>query len=147
MKWLVALAAFGLVGCADTKDAQGVTAKNREVVTEFARLFYTERNVPKAFENFVVEDYVQHNPGLEDGRAAAIEALSPMFSEPGRKFEIKRILVDGDMAIIHVHAIPKPGDRGAAVFDMYRLENGKIVEHWDAIQAVPDDSVSKHPMF
>jgi len=123
------------------------TRKNREIVTEFARLFYSERKVQEAFETYVVEDYIQHNPGLEDGRAAAVAALAPMFSEPDRRFEIKQILVDGNMAVIHVHAIPKPGDHGASVFDMYRLENGRIVEHWDAIQPVPANPLSKHPMF
>ncbi len=120
---------------------------NRVIVTDFARLFYTERDVRSAFETYVVEDYVQHNPGVTDGRAAAIAVLEPMFSEPGREFRIKQILVDGDMAVIHIHAIPEPGARGASVFDMYRLENGRIVEHWDAIQPVPETSANDHPMF
>jgi predicted SnoaL-like aldol condensation-catalyzing enzyme len=120
---------------------------NRAIVTDFARLFYTERDVPKAFGTYVVEDYIQHNPGVADGRDAAVAMLDPMFSEAGREFRIKQILVDGDMAVIHVHAIPAPGERGASVFDMYRLEGGKIVEHWDAIQPVPETSANPHPMF
>ena len=120
---------------------------NKEIVTEFARLFYTERDVKTAFERYVIEDYVQHNPGIKDGRAAAIEALSDMFAEAGRQFLIKQIIVDGEMAVIHVHAIPKPGERGASVFDMYRLKDGKIIEHWDAIQLVPESSANDHPMF
>jgi predicted SnoaL-like aldol condensation-catalyzing enzyme len=120
---------------------------NKEIVTEFARLFYTERDVKTAFERYVTEDYVQHNPGIKDGRVAAIEALSDMFAEAGRQFLIKQIIVDGEMAVIHVHAIPKPGERGASVFDMYRLKDGKIIEHWDAIQLVPESSANDHPMF
>jgi predicted SnoaL-like aldol condensation-catalyzing enzyme/acetyl esterase/lipase len=123
------------------------TERRREIVTDFARLFYVERDVRQAFETYVAPDYIQHNPGIADGRDAAVAALQPMFSEPGREFRIKRILVDGDMAVIHVHAIPEPGARGAAVFDMYRLEDGKIVEHWDAIQPVPESSANDHPMF
>jgi len=135
-----------LAGCnSPTPEADG--PDNREIVTEFARLFYSERKVPEAFEIYVAEDYIQHNPGIEDGRAAAVAALDPMFREPGRRFEIKRILVDGDMAVIHVHAIPGPGARGASVFDLYRLVDGKIVEHWDAIQPVPSESRNDHPMF
>lgn len=122
-------------------------ADNRSVVADFARLFYAERDVQQAFESWVAPGYIQHNPGIADGRDAAVAALAPMFAEAGREFRIKRILVDGDMAVIHVHAIPKPGAPGASVFDMYRLENGRIVEHWDAIQPVPDRSANDHPMF
>ena len=120
---------------------------NRAIVTDFARQFYTERDVRAAFETHVAPDYTQHNPGIADGRAAAVDLLEPMFSQPGRTFTIKQILVDGDMAVIHVHAVPAPGERGASVFDMYRLEDGKIVEHWDAIQPVPETSANAHPMF
>lgn len=148
MRWVLPLSlAWSITSCTAPQCDDGTTEKNREIVTEFARLFYTERDVREAFETFVADEYIQHNPGLEDGRAAAVAALAPMFSEPGRKFEIKRILVDGNIAVIHVHAIPKPGERGAAVFDMYRMEEGRIVEHWDAIQPVPENSANKHPMF
>ena len=135
-----ALILLALLGAAPPPD-------NRAIVTDFARLFYTERDVKTAFDRYVAPDYVQHNPGVSDGRAAAVAALAPMFAQAGRDFRIKRILVDGDMAVIHVHAIPTPGSRGAAVFDMYRLKGGRIVEHWDAIQPVPATSRNAHPMF
>lgn len=120
---------------------------NRAVITEFADLFYEQRDVAEAFQRYVVPDYIQHNPGIANGRDAAIAALQPMFSEPGREFRVLRILVDGHMAVIHVHAIPEPGARGASVFDMYRIEDGMIVEHWDVIQPVPENSANPHPMF
>ena len=81
---------------------------NRAIVTDFARLFYTERNVRAAFQRYVSDHYIQHNPGRPDGREPAIVALTPKFAKPGASFEIKRILVDGDMAVIHVHARPEP---------------------------------------
>jgi predicted SnoaL-like aldol condensation-catalyzing enzyme len=120
---------------------------NRAIITEFARLFYTERDVAGAFDKYVTPDYIQHNPGLADGREAAVAALAPMFADRVKTFTIKRIVVDGDMAVIHVHVRPTPESRGAAVFDMYRLKNGKITEHWDAIQPVPAKSRNPHPMF
>ncbi|WP_315761447.1 nuclear transport factor 2 family protein [Sphingomonas sp. Y38-1Y] len=135
-----ALLSLALLGAAPPPD-------NRAIVTDFARLFYTERDVKTAFERHVAPDYIQHNPGIPDGRAAAVAALAPMFAQGGREFRIKRILVDGDMAAIHVHAIPTPGSRGAAVFDLYRLKGGRIVEHWDVIQPIPETSKNAHPMF
>lgn len=120
---------------------------NRAIITEFARLFYVERDVAGAFDKYVAPDYIQHNPGLADGREAAVAALAPMFADRVKTFTIRRIVVDGDMAVIHVHVRPTPEARGAAVFDMYRLKNGKIVEHWDAIQPIPAESKNPHPMF
>ncbi|MBN9240199.1 MAG: hypothetical protein BGO97_10835 [Micrococcales bacterium 70-64] len=119
---------------------------NRAIVTEFARLFYTERDVEAAFEQFVVDDYIQHNPTMPDGREAAVRMLVPKFSTPGARFDIERILVDGDHALIHVRAT-FPGNPVAAVADIYRLADGKVVEHWDVLQRMPDDVVSAHPFF
>lgn len=150
MRRLAAPLALLLTSCggnAVSEPPVDTDAGNRAIVTDFARLFYTERDVPLAFETYVAPDYTQHNPGIADGRDAAVEALTGMFAEEGREFRIKQIIVDGDMAVIHVHAIPEPGSRGASVFDMYRLEGGRIVEHWDAIQPVPETAANLHPMF
>jgi predicted SnoaL-like aldol condensation-catalyzing enzyme len=119
---------------------------NRTIVTEFARLFYTERDVEAAFASFVAVDYIQHNPTVPDGRDAAVAMLAPKFSTPGAAFDIQRILVDGDLALIHVKA-SFPGNPVAAVADIYRLDGGKVVEHWDVLQRMPDEVANDHPMF
>jgi predicted SnoaL-like aldol condensation-catalyzing enzyme len=124
-----------------------LTATNRKIVEDFARIFYCEKNVRKAFLTYVVEDYIQHNPNIPDGRAIAIEMLEPKFSSQTARFEIKRILVDGNLAAIHLHGRFSPDHPGGAVVDLFRLENGKIVEHWDVLQAVPEKSINPHPMF
>lgn len=133
-----------LAGCAQPVDPD---AQNRKLVTDFARIFYTEKDVKRAFETYVVPDYIQHNPGIADGRDAAVKALAPMFSAPGAKFEVKRILMDGDMAMIHLFGQGDPKTPGAAVADLYRLKDGKIVEHWDILQPMPATSANPHPMF
>lgn len=140
------LAALALV-LAGAHGPQSVTERNRAVVTDFARLFYTERNVRAAFERYVAADYIQHNPGIPDGRDAAIAMLAPKFSRPGASFEIKRIIVDGDLAVIHVHGRPAPENPGGAVADIYRLSNGRIVEHWDVLQPIQPSTVNPHPYF
>jgi len=123
------------------------TERNRAVVADFARLFYTERNVRAAFERHVAPDYIQHNPAILDGRDAAIAMLEPKFSQPGASFEIKRILVDGDMAMIHLHGRPSPDGLGGAVADIYRLRDGRIVEHWDVLQPIQAQTANPHPYF
>ena len=124
-----------------------LTERNRAVITDFARLFYTERNVRAAFERYVAPDYIQHNPGILDGRDAAIAMLEPKFSAPGASFEIKRILVDGDLAMIHLRGRPSPDKPGGAVADIYRLSHGRIVEHWDVLQPIQTETVNPHPYF
>jgi len=61
--------------------------------------------------------------------------------------EIKRVFADGDYVILHVHSIREPGTRGRAIFDLFKLENGKIVEHWDAVQDIPEKSANENGMF
>jgi predicted SnoaL-like aldol condensation-catalyzing enzyme len=120
---------------------------NRAVIEDFVELFYRRRDVRAAFERHVAPDYIQHNPGIADGRDAAITALEPKFSSPGFSTDIKLVLVDGDHAAIHLHARRAPGERGGAVADLYRLAGGRIVEHWDVLQPVPESSANDHPMF
>jgi predicted SnoaL-like aldol condensation-catalyzing enzyme len=120
---------------------------NREIIEEFARLFYREGAVHEAFEKYVHPAYIQHNPGIPDGRENAIERLAPMWRRPGFTTEVLRILVDGDFAALHIRADNGPGQTRAAVMDLYRLQDGLIVEHWDVIQVVPDESANPHPMF
>lgn len=138
---LLAIATVALLGNGPA------AADNRRIIEDFARLFYVERDVRQAFETYVVPDYIQHNPGVPDGREAAIALLQPMFSDHNRSFEVRKIIVDGDLAAIHIFARPDPAARGAAVADFYRLKDGKIVEHWDVIQPIPEKSANAHPMF
>ena len=60
---------------------------------------------------------------------------------------LKRIFADGDYVIVHVHAVREPGTRGNAIIDIFRLEDGKVVEHWDVIQPIPEKSANDNGMF
>lgn len=92
-------------------------------------MWFAARQHGEAFETYGAPDYVQHNPGIADGREAAVATLADMFADPAKEFIIERLLVDGDRAAIHIHAIPAKNSRRASVFDMYRLKEEKIVEH------------------
>jgi predicted SnoaL-like aldol condensation-catalyzing enzyme len=124
-----------------------LTEQNRQIVEAFADIFYRQKDVRKAFMEYVSDNYIQHNPNILDGREAAIDMLEPKFSNPEASFDIKRILVDGDLAVIHLHGKMNKTRLGGAVADFFRLENGKIVEHWDVLQPVPENAVNPHPMF
>ncbi|MDR3491880.1 MAG: nuclear transport factor 2 family protein, partial [Gammaproteobacteria bacterium] len=66
---------------------------------------------------------------------------------PNAHSEIKRVFSDGEYVILHVHSIREPGTLGRAVFDLFRLEKGKIVEHWDAAQDIPEKSANPTGIF
>jgi predicted SnoaL-like aldol condensation-catalyzing enzyme len=121
--------------------------QNRAIIEAFVKVFYKQKNVRKAFEDFVSEQYIQHNPTNGDGREAAIEMLEPKFSNPDANFDIKRILVDDDLAVIHLNGKLSADSLGVAVVDIYRLLDGKIVEHWDVVQPVPTEKINPRCMF
>jgi len=120
---------------------------NRAAFEQFVDVFYRQKRVAQAFALLVADEYRQHNPPITDGPAAAVTALTPKFDEsPDAHFEVLRILVDGDLAMVHVKA-SRAGAPDAAVADIYRFSGGRIVEHWDVLQPVPANPVHDHPMF
>jgi predicted SnoaL-like aldol condensation-catalyzing enzyme len=124
-----------------------MSADNRAAFETFVDLFYSRKRVADAFAYLVSDTYIQHNPNIPDGPAAAIEMLTPKFDgSPEARFDVLRILVDGDYAMVHVKA-SRPGAPDAAVADIYRFEGGRIVEHWDLLQQVPVHAAHDHPMF
>ena len=122
--------------------------KPKEVVTRFITQFYTEKQVRQAFETWVVPNYIQHNPLAPNGRDAAIAFLEPFFAKnPDINYSIKRIIADGNLVAVHSHGKFAPNDRGIAVVDILRVENCKVVEHWDVVQPVPEKSANDNTMF
>ena len=118
----------------------------RGLVTEFARQFYDERDVAGAFARFVAPEYIQHNPGIANGRDAAVSALAGTWSNPELRLTVQSILVDGDTAVLLID-----GQFGAdlrfAVVDVYRVDGDMIVEHWDVKQEFPPQIVGERPFF
>lgn len=144
---LLTIASIVTVPIAAAKPARSLTERNRATITAFADLFYGKRDVRGAFERYVAPDYIQHNANILDGREPAIAALEPMFKTEGSRFDIKRIVVDGDMAVIHLHGRAGATGNGGTVADIYRLKNGRIVEHWDILQPIADKTVNPHAYF
>jgi len=131
---------------AQAHDAQQLEANKKNVVA-----FYDLALNKKDFEaasKYMGPRYIQHNPVAADGPEglkAFIQFLRDKF--PNSRSEIKRVFADGDFVIVHVHAIREPGTRGRAIIDIFRLENGKVVEHWDVAQDVPEKAANSNGMF
>jgi predicted SnoaL-like aldol condensation-catalyzing enzyme len=149
MKWfvpLLALAALGVVPAARATDAQQMEA-NKKVVLDFYEQGLNKKDYEAAAKYFG-HKYVQHNPGAPDGFEGFrtfVNFLREKF--PDSHSEIKRSFADGDYVILHVHAVREPGTRGRAIVDIFRLEEGKIVEHWDVAQDIPEKMPHDNGMF
>jgi predicted SnoaL-like aldol condensation-catalyzing enzyme len=116
--------------CADAKQME----ENKKIVAAFCDAALNQKDFEKASQ-YLGASYTQHNPLAADGREGFkgfITFLKDKF--PNNRSEIKRIFADGDYVIVHVHAVREPGTRGNAIVDIFKLENGKVVEHWDVIQ-------------
>jgi predicted SnoaL-like aldol condensation-catalyzing enzyme len=115
-----------------------------ELVRDFYNLALNVKDFDAA-SKYLGDKYIQHNPGAGDGPEglkAFVEFLKREF--PQAHNEVKHAYADGDFVILHVHSVRVPGTRGRAIVDIFRLENGKVVEHWDVIQDVPDPSEVKN---
>jgi predicted SnoaL-like aldol condensation-catalyzing enzyme len=128
-------------------DMQPSLEANKKIVQEFYNLLINKKDF-KAASKYIGNRYIQHNPLVAEGPEGLKAFVDFLKSDyPDAKSEIKRIFADGDYVIIHVHSVRIPGTRGRAIFDLFKLENGKIVEHWDAIQEIPESSANSNGMF
>ena len=141
--------AAALAASAPLAFAADTLARNKENVAAFYELAFNQHKLDEAVAKYVAEPYIQHNPGVADGGKAFIDSFAPYLKEhPQSRVTIKRVIAEGDLVVVHVHSQSAPDDRGEAVMDIFRLNaDGKIVEHWDVAQAIPEQTVSGHEMF
>lgn len=121
---------------------------NKKVVTSFYTKAFNEHKPSEAMQKYVGDKYIQHNPFVANGQKPFIDYFTGFYkTHPDAHVEIKRVLAERDLVIVHVHSMADKKDRGRAVMDIFRLENGKIVEHWDVGQPIPEKSANENTMF
>ena len=139
------LLAVACGGSAAAADAQAEA--NRKVVLDFYEKGLNQKDADAAIA-YMGNRYVQHNPNAADGPEGFRKFIAFLREKfPNSRSEIKRSFVDGDYVILHVHAVREPGTRGSAIVDIFKLENGKIVEHWDVVQPIPENPANSNTMF
>jgi predicted SnoaL-like aldol condensation-catalyzing enzyme len=131
---------------APAADVQQMEA-NKKAVVAFYEAAINQKDFDAAAK-FLGPRYTQHNPVAADGPEGLKGFLAFLREKfPNAKSEIKRVFADGDFVIVHVHAVREPATRGNAIIDIFKLENGKVVEHWDVTQPVPEKAANNNGMF
>ena len=148
-KILVAVAVLILLAQSSFASAQDFKKEeaNKKVVLEFYEKTFRQKNF-EAASKFLSPHFIEHNPMVADGVDGLrkfVEFLAENY--PLSKNEIRHVFADGDYVILHVHAVNTPRERGDVIVDIFKLEDGKIVEHWDVIQPVPDKAFNSNGMF
>ena len=122
--------------------------RNKEVVVAFYKKAHFDGDVDGAIALYVGDTYIQHTPAAEDGVEGLRNYINLFLKKfPHAKGDIRRVLADGDIVAVHAHwtgLISKNGDVG---IDVFRVKDGKLVEHWDVIQSIPDASKNGNTMF
>ena len=116
--------------------------ENVKLITDFVQNLMNDHNFDYVLENYNDSSYIQHNRNLPDKIVGLVGFLQEFVEDyPDYTYDVKHIYADGDYVIFHSHATLKKEDRGndqkgMNIIDTWRIENGKIVEHWDSIQTL-----------
>jgi predicted SnoaL-like aldol condensation-catalyzing enzyme len=120
---------------------------NKQTVLDFYEAAFKNKDSDAALR-LIGEHYTQHNPLIADGAdglQARLGYLKDTF--PALRVEVKRLVAEDDYVVAQVHAVRVPGQRGTAIIDIFKLEDGKLVEHWDVLQEIPEQALNHNGMF
>ncbi len=122
--------------------------RNKKNAMAFYDLMFNQCKPAEAIEQYAGDVYIQHNPEVGDGKQAFIDYFIKMAEEyPGKRVHFKRAIAEENMVVLHCHQ-EWPGDQDYAGIDIFRLDDeGKVVEHWDVLQVIPETSKNDNTMF
>ncbi|WP_405822942.1 nuclear transport factor 2 family protein [Streptomyces sp. NBC_01390] len=125
-----------------------VQERNKRVAVHVLRQLFEEGNL-KVADQYIRADYIQHNPTAPDGREAIKNFIRDWHERfPDHMYNVKRVIAQGDLVMVHSNPVYEPGTRGSSVVDIFRFDKkGMIAEHWDVVQEVPETTVNGNDMF
>ena len=124
-------------------------AVNRKIVSDFYTQALIERQPKAAFERYVAPDFIEHKPDVPQGtREATAAFLAELIKAmPDPKWEVLRIVAEGDTVALHARFTPAAGAPPYAIADFFRLKDCKIAEHWDVVAGPPGEQANPKPRF
>ncbi|MCL4429826.1 MAG: ester cyclase [Chloroflexi bacterium] len=121
---------------------------NKRLTKECLDMIFNQHNPAQAVAKYIGANYRQHNPNAADGPQGVIAyATGYLKANPQLRLEFKRIIAEGDLVAVHSFLKPNSSDLGRAVVDIFRVQEGKLVEHWDVVQPVPRQTQNRNTMF
>lgn len=138
---------------ANSPTADSLEKRNTAVVLAFTDMVFNQHEVAAAFDKYVGPVYIQHNPVVPDGIEGGVKGLTFLTHTkyPELMQEVKRTVAEGNLVMIHTqqlrNAEERASNRGLALMDIFRVENGRIVEHWDVVEEVPEKANNNNTMF
>ena len=122
---------------------------SRAIVRDFYQLALVDQHPAQAFQRYVAADFVEHKPDqaqpTRDGIAAYLEGM--IKAMPGARWEMLRVVADGDMVALHARFTPAPGAPAYAIADFFRVQDCKIIEHWDVVSPPPKEQLNPNSRF
>ncbi|RYZ60745.1 MAG: polyketide cyclase [Proteobacteria bacterium] len=141
------LLSLALAAPAFAAESAATLEANKKVAIGFYQAAINDKDYAAA-SKFLGSGYKQHNPTAQDGAEGLkgfIDFLKSKF--PTQKGDIKQVIAEGDKVVLHVHSTRGDGTPGRAIVDIFRIANGKVVEHWDVIQDIPEKAANTNGMF
>ncbi len=130
-----------------TPNAQAKLEQNKRTVLALYEALIGRKDF-EAARQYMGPHYKQHAPYAADGHDGVREWVKGFKAAfPNHRYELKRVIAEGDFVMLHLHGMNGPNPFGESVIDYFRLENGKVVEHWDVIQPIPDKVENANSMF
>jgi predicted SnoaL-like aldol condensation-catalyzing enzyme len=146
--FIVTLSLFTFSLASHAATDKSVQEKNKAIVLDFYDLAFNKHKPTEAAAKYIGTQYVQHNPHVPNGAKPFTEYFEGFFKEnPQSHVVVAHVLADGDLVALHLNSKLNKDDRGDAVVDFFRLKDGKIIEHWDVIQPVPEKTANGNTMF
>ena len=122
--------------------------RNKPTVIAFYTRAFNDHEPADAVAKYVGSEYIQHNPDTPSGAGAFVDSAAGVIAKcPEVSVAIKRVIAEGDLVVAHNLVKMSPEDRGMAGADIFRLRDGKSVEHWDVRQPVPEVAANDNSMF
>ena len=145
---VVLIAAIFSIALGQAAIGGAVQENNKKIVRDFYELAFNQHKPTEAAKKYIGDKYIQHNPNVPNGAPAFYVYFEEFFkNNPRSHVVVHHAIADGDLVALHLNSKIDEGDRGRAIVDIFRLENGKIVEHFDVIQQVPEKTVNGNTMF